>query len=97
MYLINTGQTATDIRIDCSWTRHTKKLYVVSLSTNGYAYLPEVRIDNIAEKEDKLTLEITCIDSTGKKYTVPKIEIDLGQIKKEGRQLTYQHIPEESD
>jgi hypothetical protein len=82
MYLVNTGQTATDIRIDCTWSGETKKIYIVSLSTNGYAYLPHVPVGPIASKGDKLTLDITCKDSGGNEYAVPKIEVDFDKIKK---------------
>ena len=96
MDLVNTGQTATDIRLDCSWEDMSKKLYVVSLGTRGHAPLHDIPIPAILQNGAKLSVNISCKDVRGHPYKAPKMEMDFGVVKSENRQVTYQYNPLES-
>jgi len=98
VHIVNAGQTAADIRMDCSWSESSKKFYIMSLGSNGTVFFPpsEVPIMNIIDKKDKLKVEIKCKDIRNKKYH-SVLEVDFGITGKEGRHELFQYRPPYED
>lgn len=93
--LVNTGESATDLRIDCSWTSDSKKLYAVSLSKNGHLLLRGLPVPVISNELGTLKVKVRCKDSIDKDFTSPEIRMDFSISKSENRVLTYQYNPTE--
>jgi hypothetical protein len=54
--LVNKGQTATEIRVDCKWDGSVKKFYIVSLNTGGRARLEGISIQDIVQQGRKFSI-----------------------------------------
>lgn len=94
LHIINTGQTASDVRIDCYWAGGSKKYYVMSLGSNGLVILPpsEVPVMEITDNGEK----IKCKDIRRKRFS-SIIEMDFGIMKKEDREQLFQYRPTSSE
>jgi len=96
MELVNTGEAATDLRIDCSWSGGDKKLYAVSLSKHGHLILKDLPVPIISQNLGTLIVKIVCKDSIGNPYASPEIKMDFSIPKSEKREVTYQYNPIEN-
>jgi hypothetical protein len=90
MHIVNTGESATELRIDCSWSNQKKKLYAASLGKRGRLPLKGVPIPTISQAQDNLTVKINCKDSRGGKFD-SEIKMDFAISKAEEREVAYQY------
>jgi hypothetical protein len=67
LLLINTGQNATNINVDCLWNEESK-FFILSLSNQGRAVLTDVPIAKIVE-EGKLSIVIICKYANNKNFS----------------------------
>jgi len=94
--LVNSGQTAKDIKVHCVWNKVEKdgkkdhKYYIVSLGSNDNSILYEIPISELVKEKGKLTVKIDCKDSRNKKYKT-SLEIDFEKISNENMTIAYQH------
>lgn len=87
--LVNTGQAASRISLDCSWPNGSKKFYILSLGNQGRTFLNDIPIAGIVHSRWKLTIDISCFDARNKPYTT-KLEPDFGKDKDADTVVSYQ-------
>lgn len=89
VYLVNTGQTASDIRLNCNWETGSKKFYILSLGNQARAFLHGIPIAEIVEKKQKLSVDITCKDARNEPYS-SKIPVDFNNVLDDNMIVSYQ-------
>ncbi|MBM3911126.1 MAG: hypothetical protein FJ356_05705 [Thaumarchaeota archaeon] len=93
--LINSGQTAKAIEVNCEWTKvvHKEKTfhnyYIVSLGSNDTSILYEIPISDIVKAKGVLTMQIKCKDSRNKDY-ITILDLDFEKIEKQNMTIAYQ-------
>jgi hypothetical protein len=100
LLLLNSGQTAKSIYVDCSWKKSTantttsKNFYIISLSSTSRSILDEVPIAEIIQNKDMLTIKIKCKDSKNEDFE-DKLIIDFDELTKENRVIAFQSDSDE--
>lgn len=94
LLLVNNGQVASDIRVDCSWGGSTKEFYILSLGNQGRANL-DIPIADIVSSGHELSVAIGCLDARGEEYKT-QLRIPFDELKTENRATIYQYDPNES-
>jgi hypothetical protein len=89
LHLVNTGHTGSEIHVNCSWEDKTKKFFILSLGTNGRAFLHDIPIAEIVEKKLKISVNIRCKDSRNNPYK-QDLEIDFKTYLDTDTKVAYQ-------
>jgi hypothetical protein len=89
LYLVNTGQTASDIRLNCWWGSASKRFYILSLGNQARAFLNGIPIAEIVERKQKLSADITCKDARNETYNT-KMEVDFSNMLDDNTIVSYQ-------
>jgi hypothetical protein len=93
--LVNHGQTATDITVECSWLENAESagsgrtFYILSLARNGFARL-DLPTEEIVRKSLLLRVRIKCKDASGKDYETV-ITNGFDKIKGTSTKIAYQN------
>jgi hypothetical protein len=87
--LVNTGHTGSEIYVNCSWLDKAKKFFILSLGSNGRAFLHDIPIAEIVENRLKLSLTIECKDSRNNRYT-QNLDIDFKAYLDNDTKVAYQ-------
>jgi hypothetical protein len=90
LLVVNTGQAATNIVIECKWENESKSFYILSLSHEGRALLEGLPIARIVENKSKLFVNISCQYAKSKTFTT-KINIDFAEKLKANSSVAYQY------
>lgn len=89
IWLVNTGQAASDISVDCHWASGQHKFYVMSLGTHCRARLDGVPVQQIVRNHEILNIDVSCRTVSGRKF-LATLTANFEHATKDGRTIAYQ-------
>lgn len=89
LWIINSGQTAGSIYVDCRAGTFAQKFYILSLGNQGRALLDNLPLSEVINDKQELYLVVDCKDSKGEMYR-SEIKIDFAKIINEERTVARQ-------